>query len=89
MIAYWVSIILIGIIQVIILPITFLPDVSFPTQLTTSISTAGGYIHIFSIILPTTVPTVFSIFTAFIGIEVGIFTFKLVKWVYSKIPGIN
>jgi hypothetical protein len=89
MITFFIGAILIGLVQIIIYPITFLPGVAFPGEMTTSISLFGGTIHIFGLILPTTVPTIFSIFTIFIGIEAGIFGYKIIKWIYSKIPGIN
>ena len=89
MITYYLLLIVIGSLQVFVFPISFLPDVSFPATLNTAISSSGNYIGIFNAVLPKTVPTLFAIFTLLIAVELGIWGYKLTKWIYSKIPGVN
>lgn len=89
MITYYFIVVLLGALQAVVLPMTILPDITFSTSLNSSLSGMGASIHVFSLVLPATVPTIFAIFVSFIGIEAGILGFKLIKWVYSKIPGIN
>lgn len=89
MIVYYLVLIILGALQVVVVPITFLPDVSFPPELNSSIGAAGNYIGIFNAFLPKSIPTIFTIFVIYLGIEAGIYGYKLTKWVYSKIPGIN
>jgi hypothetical protein len=87
MITYYLTLIGLGALQAVIYPITLLPDVSLPATLVVSISAAGNYMSILNLVLP--ISTLFTIFTTYIGIELGIFTYKLIKWIYNKIPGIN
>jgi hypothetical protein len=87
MVTYFILLILIGIIQIVILPITFLPDVALPLVMLASITAAAGFIGILDMVLP--ISTIFAIFTFYIGVEIGIFTYKIIKWIYSKIPGVN
>jgi len=56
----------------------------FPTEAHTAMTTLGGYLGIWSPILPiTTLTTVVSFVLA---VEIGIFTFKGIKWIISHIP---
>jgi len=71
----------------VIYPIRLLPDVSLPSSITSSITTAGSYFYIFDPILP--LSTVFTIITLFLTIEGFIVAYKLIMWVIRKIPGIN
>jgi hypothetical protein len=89
MIFYYITLIVLGALQAVVFPISLLPDVSFPATLNTAIGQSGNYIGIFNAVLPKSVPTIFAIFTIYISIEFGIWTYKLIKWIYSKIPGVN
>lgn len=89
MIAYYLTLIIIGALQVVVFPISLLPDVSFTPTFNSAIGQAGNYIGVFNNVLPKTVPTIFAILTIYIGIELGIWGYKLTKWIYSKIPGVN
>jgi len=62
----------------------FPTSTGFPTDAHTAMQTLGGYLGIWSPILPiTTLGTVVGFVLA--G-EVGIFTFKGIKWIISHIP---
>ena len=46
-----------------------------------------NYLALFDIFLP--ISTLITVFVIVVSIEGGYFTYKAVKWVYNKIPGIN
>jgi len=89
MISYFLLIILLGILNVIIFPITFLPDVSLDPSIATSIATVGQYLWTIWTVLPLTIVTLLAILVIVVGVETHIFSYKLIKWVYNKIPGVN
>lgn len=89
MIVYFLLIILIGILGAVIFPITFLPDVSLDPGIATAIATVGQYLWTIWTVIPLTVITLLAILVIVVGVETHIFSYKLIKWVYKKIPGIN
>lgn len=68
-------------------PLTLFPDVSLPAGVASAISSASSYAHILDVVLP--VSTLITFIGFYLGIEVAIFTYKIIKWIYQKIPGIN
>lgn len=70
-------------------PFLLLPDVALPESFTSAISTATHYLGIVNSILPLTTVALSAGIGIFLAIEIGINTFKIVKWVYTKIPGIG
>ena len=89
MIVYYLILIGLNFLNTVLYPITFLPDVSLPVALTNAVTTVGNYTGILRMVIPHQIATIFTVFGAYISIEVGIYTYKLIKWVYNKIPGIN
>lgn len=89
MITYYVISILIGFIGALLSPIGSLPDVSLPISITGAFSQAGHLVGIIYNLLPDTITAIFSALSAIVGIEIAIFTYKLIKWIYTKIPGIS
>ena len=87
MITYWLLIILTGILQVVISPLLLLPNVALDPRIATSLATAGHYTAILDMVIP--VWTLFTIFVLYVVIEAAIFGYKIIKWIYSKIPGIS
>jgi len=89
MIAYFFAQLLIGFVVLITSPLSLAPNVSLPSAINTAISSAGGYIAIFYQIIPLTVTALFVYLTTIVAIEAAIFGYKLIRWAYQKIPGIN
>lgn len=59
----------------------------FPAEATTAVTSLGGFIGVWSPILPlTTLATCVSLAFA---LELGIFSFKTIKWIISHIPWIG
>lgn len=71
----------------LVYPIRFLPDVSLPSDITSAITTAGGYLYAFDSIIPTT--PILTIIGLFLTIEGFILLFKVINWLIRKIPTIN
>ena len=62
-------------------------DTSFLTNITSSVSTASGYLSAVSYFAP--VATLITIVGLFIGIEIIILSVKIINWIIRKIPTIN
>jgi len=89
MITYWFFALVLGILDAILYPISFLPDASLPSSLTDGLAAAGNYISIAGHLVPFTITAVFGALVLMGIVENGDAIFKVVKWVYTKIPGIN
>lgn len=89
MITYWLIKIFIGILGLIILPLMALPDVSLPTSILTSISTVSALLGLFYSFVPNLLTAIGTIVASYLGIELAIWAYKMIKWIYQKIPGIN
>lgn len=87
MIPYALFSMLFSFVTLFTLPLTILPDVSIPSQIATNIATAGSYIAVLDNIFP--VGALLTIIGAFITVETAYFVYKLIKWGYSKIPGVS
>jgi len=62
----------------------FPPSTGFGTEFHDAMETIGGYIDIFTPLIPTS--TLVSLIGIVMGVEIGIFGFKTVKWIISHIP---
>ena len=60
---------------------------SFPTEAHEAMAGLGGYLGMWSPILPITV--LVTCLTIVFSVEIGIFTFKSVKWIISHIPWVG
>lgn len=74
-------------IALVLSPLLLFPDVAVNATVATSITTAGNYLSALNVVLPISSLIIF--FLLFLAVETGIFTYKLIKWVYIKIPGVN
>jgi len=75
------------VINGLLTPIGALSNVSLPTDITSGITTAGGYLHALNVVLP--VDTMLTILGVSLAFELAYLTFKVIMWVLAKIPGIN
>ncbi len=87
MIFYWIVRVFIYLLNLVTAPILLLPVAALSVNLTGTLTTAGNYMALFDIFLP--VAMLFTIFGIMVSIEAGYFTYKVAKWIYNKIPGIN
>jgi len=70
-------------------PFLLLPDVSLPTSFTSSVATASSTLGVFSVAFPNTLVALIGVVGVYLIVEGSIATFKVVKWVYTKIPGVG
>lgn len=68
-------------------PLRLLDDVVVNASVSSSVTTASGYISGLNSFLP--VSTILTIFGVLIAYEVILVGYKIIKWVYQKIPMIN
>jgi len=66
---------------------SILPAVSLPGNLTDAVNTASNYLANMNQIFP--VSTLLAVLLLVLVVEGTIFFYKLIRWVYNKIPGIN
>lgn len=89
MIAYWFYYFISGVVIGATVPFTRLPDVSLPLWFASALFAAGNYISIAHQIMPLFVDAMFAVLVFILIVEGAIWTYKLIKWGYQKIPGIN
>ena len=87
MISSWILWLLYKFIYLITLPLALLPDVSLPADITNAIAQASSVLAIIDVAVP--VSTIVTIIILMVSIEAGFFLYKTIRWLYSKIPGIN
>jgi len=64
------------------------PDsVGFPEEAHTAMTSLGGYLGIWSPILP--IDTLLTVVTLTLSVEIGIFGFKTLKWIISHLPWVG
>jgi len=64
-------------------------DVTANTGLVASVSTASGYMALIYGILPLSTIAILGSLAILLVFEIGLGVYKVVKWGYSKIPGVN
>lgn len=79
--------IILAFIVLITSPFRLLDDVSLNSSIGSSIATASGYISPINDFFP--VNTILIVFGILIVYEVILGSYKIIKWVYNKIPGVN
>ncbi len=87
MIVYWILKIFVYLLSLITAPLLLLPTASLSVDLTGTLTQAGNYLALFDIFLP--VGTLLTVFGIIVSIEGGYFSYKVVKWIYNKIPGVT
>jgi len=57
---------------------------TFPTAFHTAMSTLGGYVHLLDPLVP--MATLLTCVTLVFGVEIGVFGFKVFRWLFSYVP---
>ena len=89
MITYYIVYFLIGIVGVITSPLLLAPDVTLPATIATSLAAVAGWLGLLIAIIPYTLTAIFAALVVIVGVETHLFSYKVVRWIYSKIPGVN
>jgi len=79
--------IIFGLIKVLLIPFTLLPNASLPVDFSNAIVSASNYISAFNDFIP--VNTILIILGLVLTIELFINIFKLINWTIKKIPTIG
>ena len=74
-------------LAVVTAPLRLLPDATLPNWLGTSLTAAGNSFHILNQVFPVSV--LLTALALLVSVEGSIFTYKILKWTYQKIPGVN
>jgi uncharacterized membrane protein len=89
MITYWLLYFFTGLLDGFIVPIQYLPNASLPGGLASWLATTGGYVAIAGRLMPLTIAALFVVIGMVVIVENADGIFKVVKWIYTKIPGIS
>lgn len=89
MIIYSLFVIFIGLINLIVYPISALPDVSLSSGIGAGLTAAAVMLGTFYQIVPWTLGALGGIISALLAFELAIWSYKIIKWIYTKIPGIS
>lgn len=79
--------VLYGATYIFTLPLRLLNDVVLPTAMTNALTTASGYLGAINSFFP--VDTLIDVLALLLAVEGYILLYKGLKWVWSKIPGVN
>lgn len=75
-------------LRFILSPILTADAITLDTGIGSALAAIGGYIAVLDVVVP--VATLVGVFVGVhVVVEGYIFAYKLVRWVYQKIPGIN
>ena len=89
MITYFLLIIFTGLLGGVISPLLLLPNVSLNATIASSLAQAGQFLGIVHNVVPNTLASLFATLGIYLAIELSIFVYKLIRWLYQKIPTIN
>jgi hypothetical protein len=89
MIPYYIAYIILGIVGFILQPILLFPDVVISPAVITALSQVGQFINVVDNIIPHTIGALFVAISGMVSIEIMIFGYKFIKWIYTKIPGVS
>jgi hypothetical protein len=89
MISYFLARLILGFVALLISPLTLLPDAVLPDVVAAVLATIAGYLWVVWTVMPVTLVALISATIVTIGIESHLFSYKVVRWIYSKIPGVN
>jgi hypothetical protein len=89
MITYYFLYFFTGVLNGLAAPLYYLPDASIPSSFAGWLSQTGGYISVASKLMPLTIAALFVVLGMIIIVENADGIFKVVKWIYTKIPGIS
>lgn len=76
-----------GFVLLILSLLSILGTPTLPAGLLTSLDSIGGTLKTVENILP--IATILVILVADLAIELAIFSYRAIKWTYTKVPGIN
>lgn len=68
-------------------PLRAFADVSLSADITNAVVYAGQVLSSVSTFLP--ISTLLAVFSLVLVVELAITTYKLIRWIYRKIPGIS
>ena len=87
MITNFLIFILHSVIEILLSPLSLLPDATIPPDLLTAISNASGYLTVFNSFVPVT--TLLAVVSAVLVVEGFIIGYKVIMWLIKKIPTIS
>jgi hypothetical protein len=89
MILYWFLYFCTGVLNGLAVPITNLPNATLPDGVISWITTTGGYLALAGHVMPATIAALVVVIGMVLVIKNADGIFKVVKWIYTKIPGIS
>lgn len=76
-----------SLVNLLLFPLRNLPDATLPDWLANSLSASASYINALGYVLP--IGTIVAILSFYIVFEGVVWSYKIIRWAYNKIPGVN
>ena len=89
MITYYLVIILLTLLGGFLTPLSYLPDASLPSSIANSLTTIGSFTGLIWWVMPLSLTALVGSVAIIVATENWIAIYKVVKWIYSKIPGVS
>ena len=89
MITYYVLLFLAGVLLGITSPLRLLPDVVLPDQIASAIANISSFVGLVWKLFPITLLALVGAIATIVVVENWVMIYKVIRWVYQKIPGIN
>jgi hypothetical protein len=89
MITYWIIYFLATALLGFLYPLTFLPDATLPAAVSSGITGIAGFIGLVWRFFPLTFAALIGAVAVIVAVENYVLIYKVIRWVYQKIPGVS
>ena len=89
MITYWLLYFVATVILGFLYPISLLPNATLPDAVNNGITGIAGFIGLVWKFFPLTFAALIAAVVIIVAAENYILIYKIIRWVYSKIPGVS
>jgi hypothetical protein len=89
MITYWLLYFVATVVLGFLYPISFLPAASLPDMVNNSISGIASFIGLVWKFFPLTFAALIAAVVFIVVVENYVLIYKVIRWVYQKIPGVS
>lgn len=89
MIVYWLLYFIAGVLLGLTSPLRILPDATLPAAINSSITSIAGFIGLVWKFMPLTFTALVAAVLVIVLAENWIMVYKVIRWIYKKIPGIT
>ncbi len=89
MITYWLLIVVLNLVLGLVSPLSLLPDAVLDPSVAAGISNIAGFVGLVWKFFPITLSALVASIVIIVIAENWVLTYKIIRWVYHKIPGVS